>query len=212
MIYKISFRLFTLSVILLVVNIAVAQKDILVVVAHPNLADSEVNKTILQQLSKMERVTIDNIYAKYPDFQINVTNEQELLIDHDIIIFQFPLYWFSSPALLKQWQDDVITSAFSIGENNKMKGKKLMVVTSVGGTKDDYRHDGLMNVTMDEVLAPYEAFARLTEMHYLSPFVTYAVPNPTILNIPMTKEANTERRLLIESRVEELVDLLQSMD
>ena len=124
MIYRSSFRLIAFSLFLFLANLTNAQKDILVVVAHPNLADSEVNKAILQELSKVERVTLNNLYKKYPDFEINVANEQELLIDHDIIIFQFPLYWFSSPALLKQWQDEVITSAFSIGAENKLKGKK----------------------------------------------------------------------------------------
>ena len=87
-----------------------------------------------------------------------------------------------------------------------------MIVTSAGGSQQDLRHGGLMGVTMNEVLAPYEAFARLVEVEYLRPFITYAVPNPTTLNIPMTEDERVERRLLIESRVHELVELIKSMD
>jgi glutathione-regulated potassium-efflux system ancillary protein KefG len=192
-------------------QMACAQKHILVVLAHPDMVQSEVNKSIVSEFNSLDRITIDDLYVKYPEFLINVEKEQKLLVEHDVIIFQFPLYWFSSPALLKKWQDDVITSAFSIGENNKLKGKKLMVVVSVGGTAGDYRHGGLMDVTMDEILAPFETFARLTEMEYVTPFVTYAVPNPKILNIPMSKEEKAQRSIMIEARVKDLVAVIKKL-
>jgi putative NADPH-quinone reductase len=190
---------------------AIGQKDILVVLAHPNLEQSEVNSHYLSKLKSIKEVSINNLYKKYPDYNIDVAKEQELLISHDIIIFQFPLYWFSSPALLRKWQDDVITSAFSIGQNNKLKGKELMIVTSVGGTKSDYRHGDLLNITIDEVLSPFEAFAHLTEMKYLSPFITYGVPNPKLLNIKMSTVEMNKRHQQIELRGDELVNLIQNL-
>ena len=190
---------------------AIGQKDILVVLAHPNLEQSEVNSHYLSKLKSIKEVSINNLYKKYPDYNIDVAKEQELLISHDIIIFQFPLYWFSSPALLRKWQDDVITSAFSIGQNNKLKGKELMIVVSVGGTKSDYRHGDLLNITIDEVLSPFEAFAHLTEMKYLSPFITYGVPNPKLLNIKMSTVEMNKRHQQIELRGDELVNLIQNL-
>lgn len=190
---------------------AIGQKDILVVLAHPNLEQSEVNSHYLSKLKSIKEVSINNLYEKYPDYNIDVAKEQELLISHDIIIFQFPLYWFSSPALLRKWQDDVITSAFSIGQNNKLKGKELMIVVSVGGTKSDYRHGDLLNITIDEVLSPFEAFAHLTEMKYLSPFITYGVPNPKLLNIKMSTVEMNKRHQQIELRGDELVNLIQNL-
>jgi len=186
------------------------QNKVLVVLAHPNLIDSEVNKSFASELRATEGVTVHDLYKSYPDFNIDVNREQELLVSNDIVIFQFPLYWFSSPALLKKWQDDVITSDFSIGENNRLKGKKLLVVVSAGGTYDDYRHGGLMDITMDEVLSPFKTFAHLTEMEYLSPFVTYGVPNPKILNIPMTAAQRIERQRIIESHRIKLAEIVKN--
>ena len=201
--------------VLIIISISgsdiIGQKDILVVLAHPSLEQSEVNSSHLSKLKSIKEITVNNLYKKYPDFNIDVANEQKLLIDHDIIILQFPLYWFSSPALLRKWQDEVITSAFSIGQNNKMKGKKLMIVTSVGGTKSDYRHGDLLNITMDEVLSPFEAFAHLTEMKYLPPFVTYGVPNPKLLNIKMSTDEKKKRHQYIESKGDELSKIIQNL-
>ena len=197
-----------LVVFIVLKSVAFGQNDVLVVLAHPNLDQSEVNKGFLAKLKMMDEVTINNLYEKYPDFDIDVAKEQELLRTHDIIIFQFPLYWFSSPALLRKWQDDVVTSEFAIGDSNRMKGKKLMIVVSVGGTEEDYRHGGAIDITMDEILAPFESFAHFVEMDYLIPFITYGVPNPKILNIPMTAEEVNTRNQYIESKGEELVNLV----
>ena len=92
-----------------------------------------------------------------------------------------------------------------------MKGKKLMIVTSVGGTKSDYRHGDLLNITMDEVLSPFKAFAHLTEMNYLPPYVTYGVPNPKLLNIKMSTDEKKKRHQYIESKGDELIKIIQNL-
>lgn len=192
-------------------GLALGQKDVLVILCHPNLEHSQVNRLFVEELSELAEISINNLYERYPDYDIDVQAEQELLKQHDKIIFQFPLYWFSSPSLLKKWMDEVITSAFSIGPDSKLKGKKLLIVVSAGGTKEDYSHEGLMKHTMDEVLVPFEAFARLTKMKFLPPFVTYAVPNPKILEIPMTQNEKATRAKKIEHRAKELIEFIESI-
>jgi Flavodoxin-like fold len=64
---------------------------------------------------------------KYPDFHINVAREQELLTLHDVIVFQHPLYWYSYPAILKEWQDLVLESGFAFGHmGTRLAGKLLL--------------------------------------------------------------------------------------
>jgi putative NADPH-quinone reductase len=82
----------------------------LVIVAHPNLNTSRVNKTWLEEVKKYpDKITVHDLYASYPDWRIDVQREQELAMQHERIIFQFPFYWYSSPPLLKKWLDDVLT-------------------------------------------------------------------------------------------------------
>ena len=100
-------------------------KRVLINLVHPNIGESRVNKLLTQTAQKEENVTINNLYAEYPDFKIDVQKEQELLLENDVIIFQFPLYWLSSPALLKEWFDRTFVYNFAYGENYKLEGKNL---------------------------------------------------------------------------------------
>ena len=197
-------------------QVSIGQNEALVVLAHPDIERSQVNKHLAHKLSTIEHVTVHSLYEQYTDQPLDISREQALIQAHDMVVLQFPLYWFSSPSLLKQWQDEVFTSAFSIGESNRVKGKQFMVIVSVGGTEKDYQPMGIMKATMEDILIPYKTFARLTEMKYLEPFITYGVPNPSILNIPMTEDETALRMKFIESKGEELVrrfeDLLKSND
>ena len=55
------------------------------------------------------------LYAAYPDFMIDVKREQQLLLDHDIIVLQHPFYWYSSPAIIKEWLDLVLENGWAYG-------------------------------------------------------------------------------------------------
>lgn len=99
----------------------------LVVVTHPNIEQSHVNKSWVEALkAHPELYTVHEIYKLYPDGKIDVAAEQKLLESYDNIVLQFPMYWYSSPALLKQWQDDVLAYGWAYGsKGNALKGKKL---------------------------------------------------------------------------------------
>ena len=90
-------------------------KRVLILFAHPALQKSRVNRRLVAAVQNLENVTINDLYEEYPDFSIDVKREQALLESHDIIIFQHPLYWYSCPALLKEWQDLVLEYGFAYG-------------------------------------------------------------------------------------------------
>ena len=70
----------------------------LVIVTHPNIDESKVNKSWINELEQYnDKVTIHQLYNEYPDLNIDVAKEQELLLNHDSIIIQFPLHWFNTP-------------------------------------------------------------------------------------------------------------------
>lgn len=141
----------------------------IIVFAHPNLESSVVNKAWLTSLPKdNENLTVHDLYKTYEGKEIDVEAEHQLLEQYDRIIFQFPLYWYSSPYLLKKWMDEVFTYGWCYGSNgDKLKGKELGVVVSTGGPQEAYRAGGFNHYTLSELLRPFQATANLVGATYL---------------------------------------------
>lgn len=147
---------------------------ILILFAHPALEKSRVHSCLLRHTHVMEGVTFHDLYEVYPDFDINIQHEQQLLLQHDIIIFQHPFYWYSCPAILKQWQDLVLAHNWAYGRlGKKLLGKKMFNVISAGGSSEAYCKQGHNWFTIRELLAPFEQTARLCNMQYMPPFVVH---------------------------------------
>jgi putative NADPH-quinone reductase len=91
----------------------------LVILAHPNIADSRINRRLIEEVRNYPEITVHELYSSYPDWVIDVPREQELLENHDRIVLQFPLYWYSTPPLLKKWQDDVLSYGWAYGSQGK---------------------------------------------------------------------------------------------
>jgi glutathione-regulated potassium-efflux system ancillary protein KefG len=83
-------------------------RRILVLFAHPSLDRSEVNRPMAEAVRDLDGITLVDLYAEYADFQIDIDREQQRLLEHDVIVFQHPLYWYSTPAIMKEWQDLVL--------------------------------------------------------------------------------------------------------
>ena len=71
-------------------------------VCHPESQDSVANRVLLKPATQLSNVTVHDLYAHYPDFFIDIPREQALLREHEVIVFQHPLYTYSCPALLKE--------------------------------------------------------------------------------------------------------------
>lgn len=147
---------------------------ILVLAAHPNMSQSRVNKTWVERIRKEPNVTVHELYAAYPDFKIDVEKEQQLLVAHDRIVLQFPLYWYSTPALLKQWQDDVLTYGWAFGPGGtNLREKELMLAISAGSPEEAYQRSGYNRFTIHELTAPLQAVANLTGMKFVAPYTFF---------------------------------------
>lgn len=147
---------------------------ILINFVHPALEKSRVNSKIFQALNRLHGITVNELYEQYPDFYIDVAREQELLLTHDIIIFHHPFYWYSAPALLKQWQDLVLEHGWAYGSKGKaLKGKVTFNAITTGGGETAYQPEGFNRYTISQFLVPFEQTARLCSMNYLPPFVIH---------------------------------------
>lgn len=147
---------------------------ILHLVFHPNLGNSRVNrlwKALLEQSGKLS-VSRD-MYAEYPDYSIDIEKEQSLLVAHDRIVIQFPIYWWSMTPLLKKWLDDVFQYQFAYGsKGDKLKGKDLQIICSAGGQARNY--SGFhMFATVPELLKPFQLTANLSQMNYAQPLYMF---------------------------------------
>ncbi|MEM9102858.1 MAG: NAD(P)H-dependent oxidoreductase [Pseudomonadota bacterium] len=147
---------------------------ILLLFAHPSQSQSEVNLPLFQASAKVEGVTAVDLYAEYPTNRINIDREQERLLAHDTLIFQFPMYWYSTPPILKEWQDLVLEYGFAYGAGGTaLHGKSFMCSFTAGGPEVAYGKGGLNNFTVRELLRPLEQTAMLTGMHFHPPFALF---------------------------------------
>jgi glutathione-regulated potassium-efflux system ancillary protein KefG len=149
---------------------------VLVLFAHPALQKSRVHRVLAAAAERVEGITFHDLYECYPDLHLNVEREQKLLVEHDIVVFQHPFYWYSTPAILKEWQDLVLEWGFAYGDGGiALRGKKLLTALSTGGPEEAYRREGFNHFTVRELLAPLEQTMRLCGVEYLPPFVLHAV-------------------------------------
>jgi glutathione-regulated potassium-efflux system ancillary protein KefG len=153
--------------------------SVLILFAHPALEKSRVNKVLIEAVRRLKGITLHDLYELYPDFHIDVRREQQMLVRHDTIIMQFPFFWYSSPALIKEWEDMVLEHGWAYGKGGiALQGKKFMCVLSTGGSEGAYRKGRSILFTIRQFLTPFEQMAHLCGMDFLPPFVvhgTYAL-------------------------------------
>ena len=149
----------------------------LVLIAHPNMHNSRVNRIWKERLERESGITVHDLYQAYPTEQLDVAREQQLSTEHDRIVFQFPLYWYSTPPLLKKYQDEVYTYGFGYGTGNQLKGKEYVLAVSAGRAETSYRPEGDSLYTLEQLLLPLQATTLLTEMINLPPFILYSAPH-----------------------------------
>ncbi|MEO5286061.1 NAD(P)H-dependent oxidoreductase [Limosilactobacillus sp. WILCCON 0053] len=146
----------------------------LIILAHPHLDTSRVNQKLANAATRIDNIEIRDLYKLYPDFKINVVAEQAALKKADRIVFQFPIYWYSSPALLKQWEDAVLTHGWAYGSTgHQLQNKEFLLSVSVGGGQEHYTRTGLHGYRLAELLRPFQSMAGMVGMKYSRPFITF---------------------------------------
>ena len=126
-------------------------KNILIISGHTNLAASVANKTILETLNeRLPEAEIVKLDELYPDFKIDVEAEQQKLLRADIIVLQFPLFWYSAPSILERWMEETFRHGFSHGSTgDKLKDKKLILSFTTGAPETLYSREGAMGYATD---------------------------------------------------------------
>lgn len=161
-------------------------RKILVLFAHPRFEHSLVNRVLVEKEKLIPSITFHDLYEHYPDFNINIKLEQDLLISHEVILWHHPFYWYSCPPLLKQWIDMVLEFNWAYGPmGDALKGKHILNVITSGGAREAYQTDGRNRHTIRQMLAPFDQTAALCKMIYLPPFAiqgTHKLQQEELLN------------------------------
>lgn len=151
-------------------------RKILILFAHPAVKRSRVNAALRRAVEGLPGITVHDLYARYPDFLIDVAHEQELCLAHQVIILQHPFYWYSTPAIAKEWLDLVLEHGWAYGKNGRaLEGKIFLQVLTAGGDAQAYSHQGGNRHTIGELTLPLRATANLCRMRWLPPYAVLGV-------------------------------------
>lgn len=148
----------------------------LVIIIHPDLGNSLINKRWIAELNKYpDKYTLHDLHNLYPDEKIDVALEQQLVETHEKIIFQFPFYWFNCTPLFKKWLDVVLTHGWAYGSSSgyKLAGKKLALGITAGVNEDDYHASGKYKYTLEQLTTPFEVTFDYIRANYRSFFAFY---------------------------------------
>lgn len=144
-------------------------KNILIVSGHTNLAgDSVANKAIIEELSKkIPQAEVDILDQLYPNFKIDVKAEQEKLEKADVIVLQFPIFWYAMPSIMSKWMEDTFVHGWSHGSTgDKLKGKKLIASFTTGAPEELYHKDVPMGHEIEDYLPPIQSTCGLCQMEF----------------------------------------------
>jgi putative NADPH-quinone reductase len=150
----------------------------LVIVIHPKLEESLINKRWIEELNKHpDKYVVHKLYDAYPDENINIAKEQELIEAYDKVIFQFPFYWFSCPPLLKKWMDEVLTYGWAYGSKSgyKVAGKKMALAITAGIDEEEYNALGKYKYCLKQLTAPFELTFEYIKADYKYFFAYYGI-------------------------------------
>lgn len=134
----------------------------------------------------------------------DIVAEQEKLAAADLLILQFPVWWFGMPAIMKGWADRVFAKGFAYMPGRKydtgmFKGKLAIVSATTGTSADTYAPDGI-DGDIQSVLWPiHNGLLRYSGFDVLPPFVAYMPERVGEDGRSAQLDAYAERLLSIDS-------------
>ncbi|MBQ3302392.1 MAG: NAD(P)H-dependent oxidoreductase [Eggerthellaceae bacterium] len=182
-------------------------KNVLVISGHPRLDDDSVaNKAIVSELVNQDGYTVDRLDAQYPDYVFDVAAEQDKLVAADVIVLQYPVFWYGMPALLQKWMEDVFVHGFSHGSKGKaLVGKKLVVSMTIGAPEEAYGEGAAVHI--EDLLLPAKGACALTGMEFAGFEYTCGVSYASRVD-DAAREAIAQKGREQAERIVELVEKL----
>lgn len=143
-----------------------------ILISHPNLDNSIFNNYLADIHKKNELFCVHSLDKNRINGYFDIEKETTILRQSKAIVWQFPIYWYNSPASLRDWQDQVL-SPIVYSADNFVKNLPVMVVFTAGAAEEHYSHEGLNRYTAEEMLRPFEMTANAAGMIWKKPLGFY---------------------------------------
>ncbi|RYZ12964.1 MAG: NAD(P)H dehydrogenase [Comamonadaceae bacterium] len=165
-----------------------------VLAAHPHWRDSRVNRRLFRAAKATAGVDLNDLYASYPDYAIDVEAEQARVARADLVVLLHPIQWYSMPPLQKLWLDDVLAYGWAYGPGGTaLQGKDLWLVATTGGPESSYHPQSYNRYFFDAFLPPYEQTAALCGMRFLPPLVLHGARSASDAELAEHVQVFTQR-------------------
>ncbi len=156
------------------------QAPVLLLAAHPNWRESRANKRLVKAAKAVPGVRVHDLYGAYPDYDIDIAAEQAQMQAAQLVVLVHPIQWYSMPALMKLWMDEVLVHGWAYGRGGTaLQGKDLWLVATTGGPEGSYHPQGYNRYFFDAFLPPYEQTAALCGMRFLPPLLLHGAHRST---------------------------------
>lgn len=167
----------------------------LILLFHPDMSRSRANTALSAAAWGVPGVELVDMYGLYPSGAIDADAEVARLLSADRIVLQFPVQWYSTPALLKAWQDAVLTRMFYIRyeqEGKLLEGVPLLVAATAGNLAEAYSSTGENLFPLTDLLRPLQATANRCGLPWSPPFLVYRANKlaPEALAVAAQRYAN----------------------
>jgi putative NADPH-quinone reductase len=153
----------------------------LILLFHRDLSRSKANAALADAARGVDGVEVIDVQGRYPsgiiDMSTDAEREAQMLLGADRIVLQFPIQWYSTPALLKAWQDAVLTRMYYIfpeREGDRLRGTPIMVAATAGNVPEAYRPGGANHFSVDEIFTPLKATAYRCALPWRQPYLVFA--------------------------------------
>ena len=169
---------------------------ILVILAHPYPRRSRACSALVEAVRNMVGLEVRSLYDLYPDYDVDRAAEQSALERARLVVWLHPLFWYTVPALMKHWMDDVLVRGFAYGpEGSKLAGKDLLWVPTTGGDDAAYSAAGRHNHAFPAFTPGIEQAARYCGMNWLEPFVLHGaheIPDEELRDVGLRLRSRLE--------------------
>lgn len=175
---------------------------LLVVSGHARIEVSTATKTIMEEVKK-EFPNAELLYLDqtYPDFKIDIRKERQRVSSADVIVLQYPIQWYSAPAIMKRWLEEVFTFGFAHdAKGGLLNGKKLILSMTSGAPESQYHVGERQGYPMDVYQLPLVQLADLCGMDFSGMVYTggYNIMRKVADKDLHTQKAQEHAKILIE--------------